>query len=204
MPTQLQVVETPESTPDYAFREDYVSGWTKLWAQFMEPFCGKQHVTFLEIGSFEGRSAIWFLENVLTHPTSKIVCLDCFESGMEEAFDRNIAACIARDRVTKVKETSDSYLARVINSGLSFDIIYVDGAHDTVNVLFDGMAGWSLLKPGGVMVFDDYGWEPDYAPHRRPRMAIDLFLEARGSELDILHKDYQVIVRKLERPKTIG
>ncbi len=197
MSAKLQVVETPEPTaPDYAFREDYISGWTKTWAHYLEPLAGKKNLNFLEIGSFEGRSAIWFLENILTHSSSKIVCLDCFESGMEEAFDRNIAASGRGHRVTKVKETSDSYLARIQGSGLLFDMIYVDGSHEAVHVLFDGMVGWHLLKPGGVMIFDDYGWEPNYAPHHRPHMAINLFLEAHGDDLEILHQEYQVIVRK--------
>ncbi len=37
---------------------------------------GKDHVNFLEIGIYDGRSTIWFIENILTNPTSKIALID--------------------------------------------------------------------------------------------------------------------------------
>ncbi|MEM0897383.1 MAG: class I SAM-dependent methyltransferase [Verrucomicrobiota bacterium] len=197
MSALLEIVNAPQPVDhQYDFREDYVTGWTWSWEKHLEPLAGKENIRLLEIGSFEGRSAIWFLDHIFTHPSSSIVCLDCFESGVEDAFDRNIAASGRAHRITKVKETSDSYLGRITNSGLAFDLIYVDGSHEAVHVLFDSMASWSLLKPGGIMILDDYGWEPNYAPHHRPRMAIDLFLEARGDDLEVIHHDYQVIVQK--------
>ena len=58
------------------------------------------------------------------------------------------------------------------------------------------MAAWQLLTPGGVMIFDDYQWMPNKPLLERPTMAVDLFLATTRSQLDVLHKDYQVIVRK--------
>lgn len=43
----------------------------------------KENLNFLEIGSFEGRSTGWLLENVLTHDSSKIICIDTFDGGFE-------------------------------------------------------------------------------------------------------------------------
>lgn len=45
---------------------------------------------------------------------------------------------------------------------MMFDWIYVDGLHDYDGVLRDFKAAWSLLKKGGVMVFDDYDDTLDY------------------------------------------
>src|SRR5574343_585970 len=40
------------------------------------PFNRNEELHFLEIGSFEGRSAIWFLENMLLNEKSTITCID--------------------------------------------------------------------------------------------------------------------------------
>ena len=78
----------------------------------------------------------------------------------------------------------------------SMDIVYVDGSHRACDVLMDGVLAWRLLKPGGVMIFDDYLWEPDFLPSRRPQMAIDLFLEMFVDQYTLLGKHYQVAIRK--------
>jgi hypothetical protein len=37
----------------------------------------------LEVGSFEGRSALWMLENLLTHPDSTLTVVDTFAGSHE-------------------------------------------------------------------------------------------------------------------------
>ena len=39
-------------------------------------FDSESELHILEIGSFEGRSTIWFLENLLKNPKSTITCVD--------------------------------------------------------------------------------------------------------------------------------
>jgi predicted O-methyltransferase YrrM len=58
----------------------------------------------------------------------------------------------------------------------------------------DAMLSWLLLKPGGLLVFDDYAWQPQKPPHQRPQLAIDAFLNVVQPQ--VLHKGYQVVVRK--------
>lgn len=66
----------------------------------------------LEIGSYEGRSAVWFLENILTHPTARIVCVDLFTRlPFELRFDHNIRISGAGDKVTKMKGRSETVLS---------------------------------------------------------------------------------------------
>ena len=36
--------------------------------------------------------------------------------------------------------------------------VYVDGSHHARDVLQDAVLAWGLLRPGGYMIFDDYGW----------------------------------------------
>jgi len=54
-----------------------------------------------------------------------------------------------------------------------------------------------LLKPGGVLTFDDYLWQDEADPLLRPRPAIDAFLKVYGGRYRLLHLGYQVTVEKL-------
>ena len=184
-----------DATADYSFTEDYVSPHVGEWTELLAVYQGQPDVRMLEIGSFEGRSTLWFLANILTHPTAGIVCVDVFAPASRELrFDHNLRIAAAVKKVTKRKGRSEDLLAQLPRD--SFDIIYVDGSHQAVNVLFDAVSAWFLLKAGGVLIFDDYLWEMDKPPSERPQPAIDLFLEAFEGRYELLSKAYQVILRK--------
>jgi predicted O-methyltransferase YrrM len=173
----------------YSFTADWMSQQSEHWPQDFAKFAARAGVRMLEIGSYEGRSAIWFLENILTHPTSRLVCVDgFFDPRQEMRFDHNVKICRAEARVDKLRGRSEAVLPTL--KGESFDLIYVDGSHDAPLVLFDAMLSWDLLKPGGVLAFDDYGWEP--------QLPIDLFLRTHAGKYNLLRQDYQVVIEKKE------
>jgi len=181
-------------SPRFEFTTDYGQPFTESWRRHLNALAGEAGIRFLEIGSYEGRSALWFLEHVLTDPTSTITCVDAFlEPEAEARFDHNVRASGHAARVTKIKGKSEAVLG-TLSPG--FDTVYVDGCHEAFNVLMDAMASWVLLKPGGVLIFDDYAWDQHRPPMDRPQVAIDLFLDVLRADVEVLHKDYQVIVRK--------
>lgn len=184
-----------ENSGEYAFRHDYVSRHTPLWERFLEPYRDRDNVRMLEIGSFEGASTIWFLENILTHPSSSITCVDPFSRGGGEVrFDHNLRISGLSQKVIKIKATSDEALLKMMPR--SFDVIYIDGSHLARDVLLDAAASWWLLKSDGILIFDDYQWQLDRPAAQRPQLAIDIFLDALAPQLEVLAKDNQVIVRK--------
>ena len=178
---------------EYIFTTDFISWVIPVWERYLAEFKGKVNVSLLEIGSFEGRSTIWFLENILTHPTSSITCVDPFFRA-EIRFDHNIKVSGHANQVKKIKGRSESVL-RTLKESI-FDIIYIDGSHRALNVLMDAVSSWLLLKLGGIIIFDDYGWKVERAPEDRPKTAIDIFLKAFQPHIEILHRDYQVIIRR--------
>ena len=182
---------------EYSFSQDYVFDRSPLWTQHLSELRGKEDTHLLEVGSYEGRSAIWFLDHVLTHPSSTITCVDLFPSQMAEIrFDHNIAVSGCSSRVTKVKGRSQKVLKLLRED--SYNIIYIDGSHRAVDVQADASLSWPLLKRGGIIIFDDYHWNLEQPIEDRPQTAIDNFLSDFRSQLEILHKGYQVIVRKVE------
>jgi predicted O-methyltransferase YrrM len=149
----------------------------------------------LEIGSYEGRSTVWFLENILTEQGAEITCVDVFsEPRWELRFDHNIRVSGLGGKVRKLKGRSEDLLPELPRA--SYDIIYVDGSHEAGAVLMDALLSWTLLKPGGLLLFDDYRWEPEKKSSQRPQMAIDLFLESFAGRFELVHQDYQVVIRK--------
>jgi predicted O-methyltransferase YrrM len=186
--------------PKYEFTTDWVTPYGGLWTDQLKHLKEKPNIHALEIGSFEGRSAIWFLENILIHPTSSITCVDIFEEkyGYEDKFDRNIEASNFTNRVRKIKGSSQKVLREL--EWNNYDFIYIDGSHVAKDVLLDAVLSWDLLKIGGTIIFDDYQWKVDrYPPWRRPKLAIDAFIQVLEPYIEVLHKDYQVVLRKKEK-----
>jgi predicted O-methyltransferase YrrM len=185
-------------TAEYSFTTDYVTHHAPTWCQYLRSLRGSSHARLLEIGSFEGRSAIWFLDNILIQQTATITCVDPFYGlGREARFDHNIRVSGHSAKVTKIKGRSETVLLDL--EPASYDAIYIDGAHLAVNVLMDAVLSWTLLKPGGVLIFDDYLWHTERPAWARPQLAIDQFLSMVGTEAQVLHKAYQIIIRKLAR-----
>jgi len=190
-----------------AFTSDWTSANFSNWAQHLAGL--RDHdAAVLEIGSWEGRSAIFFLEYL---PRCRITCVDTFEGGAEHAslgdaisavearFDSNLAPY--GERVRKLKSRSLPALDRLAQDNKTFDLIYIDGSHARDDVLIDSVLAWRLLAPSGICIWDDYTWGlRDRPPAERPQHAIDAFLDLHLAELQIVHAADQIIVEK--RPST--
>jgi predicted O-methyltransferase YrrM len=180
-----------------------------VWEQLIPHLPARKH--FLEIGAFEGRSAVWTIENMMKDG-GEIVCIDTWEGGAEHTpedmngakfrFNENIK--IVREKfpdrnVTSCTGLSVNWLAALIQDKRQFDFIYIDGSHLAKDVLTDACMSWPLLKDKGFMVFDDYLWRPPgFGPMQRPKIAVDTFVNMFEDELHITHLGYQLIVRKLK------
>jgi predicted O-methyltransferase YrrM len=186
--------------PSCHFTTDYVTFNAERWSELLAPCRGRPGVRFLEIGSSEGRSAIWFLEHILTGAGSTITCLDVFSPvKLSMHFDHNIRMSGRSAHVIKLSGRSDVILPDLPPA--HYDMIYVDGEHLAAAVLLDAALSWRLLKPGGLLIFDDYKWEPARPAFSRPQMAIDIFIETWAPHLELLHREYQVTVRKKVDPE---
>jgi predicted O-methyltransferase YrrM len=132
---------------------------------------GKRNLKFLEIGSCEGQSTLWFLTEILTDPTSKITCIDPHrdkgwynnpdnkiriktenQKTIYEAFKSNILDKYS-DKVEYHRDRSSSVLPYLKSK---FDLIYIDGNHEFYHTYMDGKFSINLLKKGRYIIFDDY------------------------------------------------
>jgi SAM-dependent methyltransferase len=196
----------------YVFGEDWFSQNIPKWDKNLADLKGKPGIRYLEIGPYEGRSFLWVLDNVLTHPTSRGTAIDIFQAepgtvykeGYEFRFRSNLDLSGARERVEVIKGSSQVEMRKLPLE--SFDLIYVDGSHAANDVLADAVLAWSLLEPGGVIIFDDYGaWNTNWPRRLRPAFAINSFVTAYDKEIEVIDRSYQLVLRKrMDRCLRIG
>ena len=193
---------------DYQYTKDWFSWSPGVWEQLIPHLPARKN--FLEIGSFEGRSAVWIVQYMM-EDGGELICVDTWEggaehvngemSGAEDRFKHNIDLIMGNfvDRdVQPIKSTSVDALGNLISYKKQFDFIYIDGSHLAKDVLTDACMAWPLLKSKGFMVFDDYLWKPQgFTLLQRPKVAVDTFVNMFEDEIAIAHFGYQLIVRKI-------
>ncbi len=185
------------------YRDDWFSQNIARFNYFLNHMFGKENIKVLEIGSYEGLSTNWILDNVLTHDSSKIYCVDTFEGSMEhddgnkknlyERFLNNISD--KKQQVEVFRGPSREMLLKDEVRKNKYDFIYIDGSHQAKDVLEDAILSWELLKDEGIMIFDDYLWQP-FAPQFCPKIAIDSFLLCYEGNYKLLERSTQVVIQK--------
>ena len=182
--------------------QDWFSHNIPVWEKVLVSFRGKPNVKCLEIGSFEGLSACWLLENILTHHTCRIVCIDPFDSSgqlqAERNFDFNVQKTGVDYKVMKLKGFSRQALP--LFSCSYFDIAYIDGSHHPVDTLQDALSVWPLVKKDGVIIFDDYAigstYPSEIAAGIDPKPGIDTFLSFVKGNYEVISDGWQMVIRK--------
>jgi predicted O-methyltransferase YrrM len=173
----------------------------------------------LEVGSHEGRSSCWMLENMLSD-TGTMTCIDPFADRPVTAFAKD---SIPEDRTIEQRFRSNTAefkkpgqtlevhvnlsfpaLAQLIVDKRQYDFIYIDGSHNSDEVLADAVMCFGLLRPGGVMLFDDYLWEGSHATLGylsylgRCKQSIDAFVNMFYHRLQLGLVNYQLAIVKKE------
>jgi len=159
----------------------------------------------LEIGTFEGRTATWILENI---PNATLTIV---EPDPGPNFHHNLGRWFETGRLSLVDDYS--YNALVGLRGNRYDLIYIDGDHNACGVLEDAVLAWRLLSTGGILLFDDYEMEIRdpwfYISHREfetarhngcmwihPREAINTFLNLYKGQYEMYIDNYQIGIKK--------
>jgi predicted O-methyltransferase YrrM len=194
-----------------SFSTDWTSRFFPIWAFLLAP---RRHeaLEVLEIGSWEGRSAIFFLQYL---KKCRITCIDTFGGSPEHALRPNWASALPHIekrfdsnladfgvRVEKIKSTSSRGLARLLTEERRFDLVYIDGCHHSADVQADAVSSWPMILDRGVVIFDDYEWTFFAREIDRPKLGIDTFLSAHTNQYRELHRGYQLIIEKIGHLRT--
>ena len=195
----------------YEFSQDWFSHNIGKWTEILDKY--EPHIV-LEIGSFEGRSTAFLIEYLGDKYPISLDVIDTWEGGMEheginfqvieERFNNNVREAVkrAKNEIYFRKHKAKSLEALIDLSLLldleeHFDLIYIDGSHEAPYVLSDALLSFNLLRKDGIIIFDDYEWGKElYDPTLSPKLAIDAFLSIYQNYLEVLHKGWQVIIKK--------
>ena len=143
-------------------------------------------ICYLEIGTLCGANLISVCKH-FTHPNSKFECIDPWEdhndyneykylqSSNFENFLFNIKESDEENRIVYYKDYSHSVVPKLKDE--TYDLIYVDGNHESFAVLEDGVNSFRKLKPGGWLIFDDYYFS------NSTKLGIDSFLNCYSSKI---------------------
>ena len=162
-------------------------------------------INYLEIGVADGGNAINVSRSYASHPNSKIYCVDPWKDydaypeykGYQEigynAFLNNINTLANPSKFIIHRGFSDDIVPKFNDN--FFDIIFVDGNHETEFVYRDGVMALQKVKVGGYIVFDDYlqAW-------KQTMVGIDKFIRDNRSRIEIVYNGEisfgQIIVRR--------
>ena len=171
----------------------------------------KEPKNVLEIGTFEGRFAIWLAETYKCNVTT----IDPFDGDVygvsQTLFDEAYKNCI--NNLKKCKEEikfihKKSYEALHDLKDERFDFIYIDGSHKSQEVLEDLVMSYRLLNKDGIIMLDDSVYwkarkhitnELIHDVTESPRMAVDNFIHIHWKNIQVLKlaNNYQTAFKKL-------
>src|SRR5262245_26546535 len=147
--------------------KDFSCDWTTsripLWLELFDK--QRDHpLRVLEIGSWEGRSALFFLNYL---PQCRLSCIDTFGGNVEHHQDDYFAALVPEverrfdanvaefgERLEKLKGPAGVVLPQLALQGRRFDIAYIDGSHYAADVYADAALTWPLMTQNSIVIFD--------------------------------------------------
>ena len=187
-------LQTKKTTTDYFSINAYY--WDLIINKNFKEF------SYLEIGSWEGSSASYVLNNF---KTKKVICVDIWDKYDDEYREENLQRFESfksnlnefKERFSFFKNTSDEYFT---NSNERFDIIYIDGWHEAPQVYKDLNNSWNSLNINGLIICDDYFYGNIKLNNSSnlPANAINQFLSEKKDSLNIVCvNNTQIFIKKI-------
>jgi hypothetical protein len=180
--------------------DDWFSGNIIFWEKIVNKI---SKIKYLEIGSFEGRSAVFVkeLDNL-----ESLTAVDTFEGSDEhknidfkkvyENFKYNLTLGGGSEdkNINFFKTTSDSFFE---NNKNYYNLIYIDGNHRYEQVKKDFINSFNFLENNGYIICDDFLWFYYDKIELNPMKAILECYELYKPKLSIEFIHHQIIFKKL-------
>ena len=138
-----------EISSKFTFNTNWIFGKPDIWSTVI-PHIKDKPCHFCEIGSYEGRSTIWFIENFCQTPGSSMTCVDI-------KMRPNLLKNLSNINTLKLEL---NLINRGLDSNLEFKnkltCCYIDGDHSYEGSLHDIETIWPNIENDGFVIFDDY------------------------------------------------
>jgi SAM-dependent methyltransferase len=156
-----------------------VTGWQSHHPWFEQIIAQIRPRLILEVGTWKGASAIHMAKAARKfNPTAQVLCVDTWlgshkvlwktpdyrrqlllKHGFPQQYFQFLANVVhtkMQDAIFPMPMTSYAAASILVDSGLQFDMIYIDAHHDEEEVYGDIARCYPLLRKGGIMLGDDY------------------------------------------------
>jgi cephalosporin hydroxylase len=181
--------------PEGFFGSNFFEKWIPNWQVQLGLLAGKPDVVGVEVGVLHGDSAVFCADKIVNGPNSVLYAIDINET---EYLQNNIAPY---PNIKFIKGYSYEVLRHLTHNDQTkefADYVYIDGSHLAIDVMQDAVLAWYILKVGGMLIFDDYGWGAHTTDEKqKPKLAIDSFLTAYNGHTQVVSGGWQVFVKKL-------
>ena len=159
---------------DYFFDQDNFSYRIPIIEPHLQHLINQASTNILEIGNYQGMSSCWLLDKILTHPHAKLTCVD---REFDHKIQENLIKSKAKDRVTLLEGDIHKHLGSLVPH--SFDLAKLQDRRKQWEYVNQTTAMvWKLIKVGGIIIFNDYGWRRSNMPELNPKKGIDNFLNS--------------------------
>jgi hypothetical protein len=170
----------------FKFTSDHFSNNLERMNTYVLPVLSKKTKShILDIAPQEGRSTIWFLENLK----------DSHVTVLQNKPGKNLKHNLAQfgTRVTIIEDFSQ------LKHDSQFDAIYIDLGPDSRFTLEAAVTCFPKLCSKGLMIFDDYTTDHMHG-FRCPKPAIDSFANCYARYIKVIHASWQFILMKRTKP----
>lgn len=193
-----------ESPRKFQFTNNWFNRNINISMKILQKIFENTPVRILEIGTHEGQSAIWMLENLCQKPGSTFTSIDPYSTSdttapvTDETYKRfiyNIELCTQKSKFNQYVGYSQKIMPKLIEEKKVYDVVYIDGSHLMDDVLVDMNNAHQLLETNGIMLMDDAGFD-----HNRDddvMGAIKKFLSSHPEQYRIVLKEWQWMIQKL-------
>ena len=156
-----------------------LQGWNSRHPVLAKIVADKRPSIIVDVGVWKGASTLFFAELLNLNGTDgAVIAIDTFLGSPEhwstggqmsdlierkwgrpllyEQFLSNVIRRGATERVVPLPQTSTNAAVILRRLGVQIDLVHIDASQEYESVMQDAQAFWPLLRPGGVLVGDDY------------------------------------------------
>ena len=172
----------------FKFTDDWITYKTNIMLNIFENH-NINPKEILEIGVHEGFSTIFFQYAFKDFHTDVI---DIFLNDTRKKFESNINI-INLKNIDIHQTTSHNFL---VNNKKKYDLIFVDGGHGYLDVIFDLFYSFQCLHINGLLLIDDYDWKEENKD-KSVRLATNNFLDVIEGSYEAIHQgQFAAIIKK--------
>lgn len=178
-------------------RDDFthnISNWKIILTYLNGTF--NKDLTCLEVGSYEGRSASYLLDNFVGNGNLTVIDQFIYPQVRDRYF-KNMSIHPKYNQLKTLVGLSFIEMSKLYEQQLQFDFVYIDAGKTAGDNIVNLILAERLLKVGGILVVDDFNWDKLSDPRYCPKLGITSFMNITLLS-EVFMEGYQMVFKKIK------